>query len=233
MIILSNPADTTQAGSIEAPNSSTDEATLPDMPDVPAHEDMSEPPSAMPVETETTEMRSVLFPDGGSQSAMSQHEERQQITDGRYVSQIAAQDAKQNVVLTSLAHMPIDRTATLPNSTYALSVNLYDLQGQIQNSGSGSVQLDLASHSLQFHSLHALSENKQLNLSTEGPYRDGWIDGSLEANLSLEIQLTGSSTETQPATLNALRADTQIVGTLGTHTANPHFAIVGFISTDE
>lgn len=233
LIILSNPADETQAENIVFPNSSKDEAALPNMPDVPMLEDMSEPPSATPVETETTEMRSVLFPDGRSQSAISQHEERQQITDRRYVSQIAAQDAKQNLILTSFAHMPIDRTATLPNTTYALSVNLYDLQGQTLNNGRGSLTLDLASHSLQFHSLHALSESQQLSLSAEELYKDGWINGSLEANLSLEIQLTGSASETHESTLNALRANTQIVGTLATHTANPHFGIVGFISKDE
>ena len=61
----------------------------------------------------------------------------------------------------------------------------------------------------------------------------GKIAGSLQSRLQVVVDVTDNPTDKLSASLHALRADKQVVGSLATDTPNPHFAILGFISTSD
>ena len=215
------------------PDAENARAVIPEMPSVPAQSDILVAPSENPVQTYRSEMNSVLLPDGGVQTSMTAASKQYDITDGQFVSQTLARDAKQNLTLTSYAYVPIDSLETLPNTAYTLTVDLYAADGHIVSSGAGSLQLDLAKSALQFQSTHKLQNDTQLNLQAQGPFQNGQIAGSLHSKLQVVLDLADNPTDKMPASLHALRAEKQVVGSLTTDTANSHFAILGFISAED
>ena len=153
-------------------------ASIPEMPSATAQLDIFVAPSETIIQTERSEMNSVLLPDGGAQTSLTAASRLHDITDGQFVSQRLSRDSKQNLTLTSFAYRPIDSLETLSETAYTLSVDLYAADGHIFSSGAGSLQLDLAKSTLQFQSTHKVQNDTQPNLQAQGHFQNGqncWI----------------------------------------------------------
>ena len=177
------------------PDAENERAVIPGMPSVPAQLDISVAPSQKPVQTNRSEMISVLLPDGGAQTSITVASKQYDITDGQFVSQTLSRDSKLNLTLTSFAYMPIDSLETLSKAAYTLSVDLYAADGHILSSGAGSLQLDLAKSTLQFQSTHNLQNDTQLNLQAQDQFQNGQIAGSLQSRLQVVVDVTDNPTD--------------------------------------
>lgn len=197
--------------------------------------------SGVPIQVQTNKLTSILTPSGSVIYAFSANGAISQITSTDFVEQSWQLDQFGALIITSTAYRPLDTKPIASQSDYPLKVRLFSQNGQLINTGTGILQVDLAKRALIYSSQHDLTASSRLSLSAAGSFTPKNVGGGathisngLSAQLDLKMQLTGSGV-TNAATnaaagLNALTAKDQIVGTLTTNAPNSHFGIAGFTS---